>query len=276
MIVQRCSASKRAAKFTVVAAIGAAVLVGGGATAGAADGCGTTEVSLQGVRLLNNGVDDVAGPFPIDLAPGTYDITMRSRDAHDEHYQPEQENEQWYFTLDSGYTSAPSTDISTDQNNSSTNLSAQEIGASTSVTVHHLRSGGVNSVDPICIGFTTALAADDEAPAVADDVSVVEEEISLPEEVAPEPVEAEVKGIVEVPGPSSQLVPPISQVNRPAAVQAAQAPAPQLAITGPSATTTSALLGSFLVMLGLACTWTSGRGLPKGPAQRECRAATVL
>ncbi len=240
--------SNGAGKFAVAATIAGVVFVGGGATAGAADGCGVTQLSFDGVRLLNNGVDHSAGPFSIELEPGTYDITMTSWDAHDEHYQPEQENEQWYFTLDSGYSSPPSIDIPTDQNTSATVLSAQEIDGSSSVMIHHLRAGGVNSVEPVCLGFTALTTEPDDVTPAAET------------EPATDPVDTEVQGIVEFADPTSQLVPPVSKVNPPIrveAVQVTQAPAPQLALTGPSMSASSALLGMFLVMIGLACTWIS-------------------
>lgn len=255
--MHRRPVSKKAAKFTAAATIGAVVFVGGSAHAGAAEGCGADALTFDGVRLLNNGTDHTAGPFSIELEPGIYDITMNSWDAHDEHYQPEQENEQWYFTLDSGYTSAPSVDIPTEQNSSSTTLLAQQIDASTSVTVHHLRAAGVNSVEPVCLGFASVADQTNGDVPEQTEPTVIEGETPVS---VPDPVDTEVKGIVEVADPSAQLVPPMSKTNPPAAVESAhvsQAPAPQLAITGPSASVLGALVGSFLVMLGTVCTWVS-------------------
>ncbi|NEP48421.1 MAG: hypothetical protein F6K65_06125 [Moorea sp. SIO3C2] len=118
-------------------------------------GCGTISFSFDGTRLLNDGISDSAGPFGIDLPGGTYDVMMRSADHHSEQDdQTGQEAERWWFSLDSGYRSAPTDDLPDDRDANATTLLAQSVPESRSISVHHFREGGVNSINPVCVGFT--------------------------------------------------------------------------------------------------------------------------
>ncbi len=142
---------------TATAAIAGVSIIALAPAAGATMGCGQHSYGFDGTRLLNNGISNTAGPFTIETLPaGTYDIIVQSYDAHDEHPgQTDQTAEQWYFTLDSGYTSPLSTDIPDASNHTIDVWDAQVIDtAATTVTLHHRGEGNVNSVDPICVGFT--------------------------------------------------------------------------------------------------------------------------
>jgi len=164
---------------------------------------------------------------------GTYDITMMSYDAHDEHPgQTDQTQEQWYFELDSGYVSAPTIDIADDTNASTTTLTAQVIGASSTITVRHLGAGNVNSVDVVCVGFTpsatpeTAVSDDDPVAAPTEPTEPPVADIADPATVIrkppPPPIDVEVRGVVETPPPT--------QVSS----QPPSATLVQLALTGPN------------------------------------------
>lgn len=176
----------------------AVALVLEGHALAASTGCGEYSFGFEGTRLLNDGISTSAGSFTIALPAGTYDVTMVSHDAHDEHPgQDDQTQEQFYFTLDSGYTSPPSNDIPNDVNDMTTIVGAQEIGDTTSITVHHLGQGGVNSVDVRCVGFTTVQVA---GPDPEPEPEVVDPEPEPePEVAAPAPVTPEVAAKVETP-----------------------------------------------------------------------------
>lgn len=142
--------------------------------------CGDVDIHLDGIRLLNDGISETAGPFAIILPAGRYDITVSSFDDHAAHPNQDQPNEQWYFTLDSGYQSPVTSDIPDESNMTTDSWADQTIGATTSVTLWHLGVGNVNSVEPICIGFTAvpgSAADDDPMPesTVVDDPAMVEE-----------------------------------------------------------------------------------------------------
>ena len=97
---------------TVAFVLAGASLVGTASAANAATGCGEYSFGFEGTRLLNDGISDSAGPFAISMPAGTYDITLHSFDDHAAHPgQVAQTQEQWYFTLDSGYSSPASSDI---------------------------------------------------------------------------------------------------------------------------------------------------------------------
>ncbi len=154
--------------------LGATFVVGAGVVA-AQGGCGGTSVDLSGSRLLNDGVANVAGPFQVNLAAGTYDVTAISYDAHSTVVTGgDQSMEQWSFVLDSGYQSPLTADIADSSDWSTSTWGGQQIDGATSLKLVHRGAGGVNSVDPVCIGFvridselpdpaTTVAASDDPA-----------------------------------------------------------------------------------------------------------------
>jgi hypothetical protein len=132
-------------------------------TSGAADNCGTHSFSFVGTRLLNDGISDGAGPFAIDLPAGRYDVVMRSADYHsDQDSQVGQEAERWWFSLDSGFQSVATTDLPDASDTNVTTMSEQDIAASTAIAVHHLGEGGVNSINPVCVGFTLSSPEDED------------------------------------------------------------------------------------------------------------------
>ena len=229
-----------------------AAIVGTASAANAESACGEYSFGFDGTRLLNDGISDSAGPYTISLPAGTYDITMHSFDDHVDHPgQVEQTQEQWYFMLDSGYTSPASSDIPDESTSTVDTFEGVIIGESKAISVHHLGQGGVNSVGPTCVGFTTVVTP---LPVVEPEIEVagpvlpVKEVIEPPVQVVVEPP---VKEVVDVP----VEVKPAVEVKAPPVVAAAPtpAPAPQLAVTGPSAHTwVMVLSGAALVCLGAA------------------------
>lgn len=146
----------------------AATIATAAGVAGANADCGTISFSFEGTRLLNDGISHKAGPFTIDLPAGTYDVVMRSGDSHStQDGQIDQEAERWWFALDSGWNSTATDDLPDELDANLTMMAGQVIPASTSITLHHLGQGGINSVNPLCVGFTGVddLPADPDAGA---------------------------------------------------------------------------------------------------------------
>lgn len=123
--------------------------------AGASEACGEISFGFEGTRLLNDGISDSAGPFPIELAPGTYDVTLVAHDFHSEQSSVgTQPGEQFVVELDNGYVSPPSLDIPDDSDTTTTVHGSQQISTpATAISVHHLGVPGVNSVNVLCVGF---------------------------------------------------------------------------------------------------------------------------
>lgn len=226
-------------------------IVGTTTAAGASLNCGQHSFGFVGTRLLNDGISTTAGPYSIELPAGTYNVMMSSYDAHDEHPgQIDQPYEQWYFTLDSGFTSPLSTDVPDDATTTVDTFENMVIGAATSITVHHRGLGGINSVEPLCAGFTPVV----EQPAPVVDSSSTpgpstpdsgNEVIDLVRPIDETP-SVEVKPAVE--SRRTELVPPVGMVAIPMTDTA-----PQLALTGPSSQLwLAALSGASLVLLGVA------------------------
>ncbi len=170
------------------------------APASAASGCGTYSYGFEGTRLLNDGISNSAGPFAIDLPAGTYTVTLVAHDHHSTQPDvPSQANEQYRVVLDSGYVSPPSNDIPDSSDTTTTVFTGQVIGASSTISVTHVGLPGINSVDPICVGFTPEAApesSDDDADEPSAEAPAEEPATEEPD-AAEEPVEVEVKGIVE-------------------------------------------------------------------------------
>jgi len=206
------AAIRRRALSTAIAVL---VLLGAVAMhhAGAQSSCGEFSFSFAGTRLLNDGISATAGPFPIELPAGTYDILLESHDNHPNgEYQTEQTAEQFYFTLDNGFTSRVSNDIPANGETMSTLFEAVPVERATSISVHHRGVGGVNSVNVVCIGFTTHVL---DTPAVFQDP----------------------------PTPSTTTVAPL--VPQPS-------PPPTLALTGSTLTGTLATVGIGMIVFGVA------------------------
>ncbi len=266
----------------VLIGLGASLIAASGA--GASTACGEYSYGFAGTRLLNDGISNSAGPFAIDLPAGTYTVTLVSHDFHDEQDDvPTQPGEQYVVVLDSGYVSPPSNDIPDDQNDMTTTHAGQVVPASTAISVRHLGVPGINSVDVLCVGFTPEPSSDattelppetvppavpadtpsaeepppaveapsDETPAVeapsdeeptqdiSEPVSIVREPPApTPTTAAPSTPEPEVRGIVEEPADDVEIAGPVAQ------------PA-QLAITGPSLSSTLLLIGLSMIALGV-------------------------
>lgn len=244
----RSSRTLRLAAAALV--LSGAGILGTATTASAGAGCGEYSFGFEGTRLLNDGISDTAGPFTISMPAGTYDITLHSFDDHVDHPgQTEQTQEQWYFTLDSGYTSPVSSDVPDDAVSVIDNFPSETIGEASSITVHHLGQGNVNSVSPMCVGFTTVSIAVPPIVEELPETPVVEAPVveAPVEEAAPE---APAKVVAEV-EPVPVEVKPAVEISAPAAAAPAPAPAPQLAVTGASAHTwVMFVAGAALVVLG--------------------------
>jgi len=232
-----------------VVLLATATVLGTTTPANAANQCGEHSFSFEGTRLLNDGISDSAGPFVISMPAGTYDITMHSFDDHAAHPgQFEQTQEQWYFTLDSGYTSPVSSDIPDAANSVVDVFEGVTIGPATAITVRHLGEAGINSVAPSCVGFTT-VPLFEPRPAVIPLVTV----IAGPQDPGEQDIETSDVS-VEVQQATEVAVPPV--------VLAASVPAaaPQLAITGPSAQMSiMVIVGSLLLVIGGALLVEAGR-----------------
>ena len=162
---------RRATRLFGALSIAAATLVAPNA-AGAEAACGQFGVEFDGVRLLNDGANNTAGPFSIDLPAGTYDVTIVSYDDHTG--QPDigtQPNEQFVVELNNGYVSPASIDIPDGINSATITHGGQSIGAATSLTLRHVGVGGINSVDPQCVGFTPVDSGASDAGPVDDSSS---------------------------------------------------------------------------------------------------------
>jgi hypothetical protein len=234
-------------RFRTLAALAVAttVLLTGTATAGATSQCGDYSFGFAGTRLLNDGISTSAGPFPISLPAGTYDVTLQSHDDHVAHPgQYEQTAEQFYVVLDSGWVSPPSVDIADDATEAITVHQGQVIGESTAISVHHIGLGGVNSVDVVCVGFTPTVPAE-----VADEI--VDEDAPEPAaEEAPEPATEDPASSLTDPADPLSLMRPVVPAEIEAEVQGHVETAPLLALTGPEHSTIIALLGAVLLGLG--------------------------
>lgn len=112
----------------------------------AADGCSDLSVA-SGFRLLANRAP-VTGAYSVDLPAGDYRLIASSFDE----VHPtgaDQQNETWYFTTDSGYTSPVVPDLPTGQTSASFDMGVITVPASTTITFHHGASGpGAQSVSP--------------------------------------------------------------------------------------------------------------------------------
>ena len=99
----------------------------------------------------------MAGPFNVTVPAGTYDITVSSWLGFEDY--PTHVDESWYFSTNSGYTSPLTTDSSPELIMNDL-FSAQTIGETTSITLHHKspNSAQANSVHPLCIGFRAVTA----------------------------------------------------------------------------------------------------------------------
>lgn len=245
--------------------------------AGASDACGTYSFGFEGTRLLNDGISNVSGPYPIDLPAGTYTVTLVAHDHHDQQVGvPTQPGEQYTVELDSGYTSPASTDIPDELILTTTVFPNQKIAASSTITVRHGGAPGINSVDVVCVGFTPvevpppAVDPTDERPSEppSSEDTANPDDPEVPGVVFPNPLDpptdppverptqdiGDPVGIVRDPDPGSETPVPANPLPiEPDVLGVIESPpvAPQLAITGP-AEHASQLLGAgvVLVLLG--------------------------
>ena len=172
----------------------------------ATSGCGEYSYGFTNTRLINDGISTSAGPFSITLPAGTYDIEMWSSDNHPSpDYQTNQTEEQWYFMLDNGYVSTPTSDIPNDAETMVTTVADVTIEAATAISVHHRLAGSApNSVNVDCVGFTP-VDVEISPPATSPTTEPpTPPPPSTPGTVTPPTVPTEVKSEVETP-PVAQL-----------------------------------------------------------------------
>ena len=129
--------------------------------AGAEGGCGEYSFGFTDTRLINDGISNSAGPFPIDLPAGLYDVKMVGQDDHTTSPHSDQPGERWYVDLNNGWQSPLTEDLPDDADMMTTDLAAQTIPASTAISVHHAGEGNVNSIEVVCVGFTPVAAAEE-------------------------------------------------------------------------------------------------------------------
>ena len=246
------------------------------APAAAATSCGEYSYGFEGTRLLNDGISDSAGPFAIDLPAGTYTVTLVSSDHHSTQTTSQSQlAEQYVVVLDSGYVSPPSADIPDSVDSVTTTHVGQVIDASSAISVRHLGLPGINSVNVLCVGFTTEASADD----AADDATEEAEDDASSESDGPVADEApasdddgsdgaddsDEQGAVEPPAEQTQdIADPVSLVRDPPQTDApaleivepevegvVEERPVQLAITGPSLAQVLVLLGVSMIALGV-------------------------
>lgn len=219
--------------------------------ASAQSGCGDYSYGFEGTRLLNDGISNSAGPYPIDLPAGTYTVTLVAQDHHSTQPDiPSQANEQYRVVLDSGYASPASTDIPDDADTTTTVVSGQVIGRSNAISVHHIGTPGINSVNVVCVGFTIEAAlvepvpplTAEPAPVEAPEEPAVDEPTDVPEQpTIPEDVVQDIGdpvGIIgnpDVPAPdaapaeASPVAPPATVAAPPSPEPPAESPTAQVA-----------------------------------------------
>ncbi|MGI9606960.1 MAG: hypothetical protein ACR2P0_12545 [Acidimicrobiales bacterium] len=156
----------RAARATFIAlGITVAMILTSVGTAGAqagppatgADACvGTTKVDLAAarVRLLNTDGERTFGPIGVHVPTGVYTVELASWDRHDE-TQITQPQEQWRVLANTGWSTPLTADIPDDVDRVVSTFADLAIDAPiSSITIVHKGAGIVNSVSPLCVGFT--------------------------------------------------------------------------------------------------------------------------
>ena len=143
---------------TLVAVVSVFLVLSGAARLGAAQDVGLcsgdTVLVFTDARLLNADGQNIGGPYALELLAGTYTVTAGSYDGHDG-TQSTQPQEQWRVAANSGWLSPFTADIADVAQTSITLFSNQIIPADvSSIELVHLGEGGVNSVSPVCVGFT--------------------------------------------------------------------------------------------------------------------------
>lgn len=156
---------------------------------------GEIGLEFRDVQLLNSDAESSAGPFALLLPAGTYDVSTASFDPHSSQVGiSDQPMEQWYFTLDSGFTSPFTSDIPPNADMVSDSWRGLAIGESASLMLHHQGSGGVNSVWPRCVSFHRV---DDPTLAEQRPADTQAESSAAAETMPGSPIEADVRGVVE-------------------------------------------------------------------------------
>lgn len=193
---------------------------------------GDVVVVFPNARLLNTEGARTAGPYPISLSPGTYLVTAGSFDAHggDQITQPQ---EQWQMIADSGWASPFTVDVPDDAQTVVSTFNSQIIEAEvTSLDLFHLGQGAINSVTPVCAGFTKLADLEPESPVPSS---------SDPD--GSEPTDSTTASTTTTDAPAATTtVSPVTTVA-PATTTASRGPtttAAPVATTAPSAVTTDA------------------------------------
>ena len=278
--------SRRRNLFRCIAAviIASGVLVGPG-TAGASETCGEFSFGFEGTRLFNDGISNSAGPFPIELPAGTYDVTLVAFDSHSAQSSVEtQPGEQFTVQLDNGYVSPPSLDIPDDADSTTTVHGSQEIPtAASAISVHHLGVPGINSVDVVCVGFdpiadTTPVEpvsatepddSDDPSPGDETTQDDPDDEDSSgetstsdqddPDDETQDDSDENSDDGASISNQDDETTTPAPEV-RGAVEVASSAQVAQLAITGRDSSAVIALFAFGLVLIGGSFVWVADRG----------------
>lgn len=250
-MIPRTRLPKIRATMVTALAITAAGLPALASPLGATEGCGTYSFGFEGTRLLNDGISDSAGPFPVDLPGGVYTVTLIAHDHHDTQVGvPTQPGEQFFVVLDSGYASPLSSDVPDDETLTTTVFSSQQIEASTSIRVQHGGTSGINSVDVVCVGFTPEPSAD---PTVEPPAVVVPPVVDTPATDPPvDPPKQDIGDPVTIVRPPD-IVPPAAVVPEVKGTVEFPPITPQLAATGPGEyARTMAGFGALMIVFGAA------------------------
>ena len=203
-------------------------------------GCGEFSYGFDGLQLSNDGSHSVAGPFEVELAEGSYDVIFQSSSSASNDTGESQDNnsQQWFVVLDSGYVSPVTSDITDDASYVVDVFEGQAIATSTSMTLQHVGGAGPNIVDPICVGFTPSREAvqvpdvpvDDSPIQIAGPVLTTHDsEVIDSEVIASEPA-VEVESAVEV----APVVESAAAVENLPTVAATVVPSASLALTAPT------------------------------------------
>ena len=118
-------------KMVLRGAVAALLIVGAAVDgtigrAGAEGGCGEYSFGFTSTWLINDGISNSAGPFPIELPAGTYDVILVGRDDHSTKAPSDQPGERWYVDMNNGWQSTLTDDLPDDSDTMTTSLPARQ------------------------------------------------------------------------------------------------------------------------------------------------------
>jgi LPXTG-motif cell wall-anchored protein len=184
--------SARWAAAVVVMAATVVVMAGSGVGAQQAD-CTDVTVSPS-VDLVTRGVSTI-GPIQVNVAAGRYRLIMTSADpGHVAGHQTEQQHESWSFTLDNGFSSPITPDLSDELTSATYDMGVADLSVASSITfVHHGVAPSPDSVHPTVTfrceaapATTTTASTTAPPPTVADVSTTVAPETTVVQTTAVE------------------------------------------------------------------------------------------